>query len=92
MSTQTFQSSASLVNALLEHFRPAGKQTYQMQYDQSRVVIEVVPEPPAQQDSPEAESADARRQEMLDWIKSIAKPVGLSDYAASRESIYSPDE
>jgi hypothetical protein len=92
MSTQTFQSSASLVNALLEHFRPAGKQTYQMQYDQSRVVIEVVPEPTAPQDSPGAESADARRQEMLDWIKSIAKPVGLSDYAVSRESIYSPDE
>lgn len=93
MSTLTVQSPAGLVNALLEHFPLKDHEAYSLQIRKNQAVIQVVHDeittnaPTSENDTPES-----RRQDMLEWIRSIATPAGLSDEDISREAIYSPDK
>ncbi len=81
------------MNALLEHFPLKDHQAYSIPIKKNQAVIDVIPDTTvALEQISSAETPEARSREMLEWIKSIATPVGLSDYAVSRESIYSPDE
>lgn len=92
MSIQTFQSPVSLFNALLEHIPLHEHQAYSLRLQNNQAVIDVVPDRfEAQEAVSAADTPESRRQEMLNWIKSIATPAGLSDYDLSRESMYSPD-
>lgn len=88
----TFHSPVGVFNALLEHIPLKEHEAYSLRIQKNQAVIEVVPEASVELETIREDSTpESRRQEMLDWIKRIATPAGLSDHDVSRESMYSLD-
>ena len=91
MSTITATTPKGLVDAILAHLPSSQAHNYSVQFDSDRIVIDLIPEQKSA--ASDSDSVEQRRMEMKQWLADMAVPgVGLSDYAVSREAIYSPDE